>query len=151
MNEPATNDGPRLSAGWKTCVVLLTTLGLVKQLVLGAMLLPLIQSVVVHARTSLAASKREKAQVDLETIRSAILMYAIEHGGRFPQSLDQLDQFAGAGTGVPHDPWGNAYRYRAPSDGGVGTVSTLGSDGREGGIGSAHDLVLDVFSREQER
>nr|WP_244478334.1 type II secretion system major pseudopilin GspG [Methylobacterium sp. Leaf113] len=45
------------------------------------------------------------------------------------------------GNGVPKDPWNAAYIYRSPGQGRPYEIISLGSDGREGGTGSAADIV----------
>ena len=41
---------------------------------------------------------------------------------------------------VPTDPWKHDYVYRSPAEGAPFEIMSLGSDGREGGTGSAADL-----------
>src|SRR5882724_8581116 len=41
---------------------------------------------------------------------------------------------------VPTDPWGHLYVYRAPAERGPYEIVSLGSDGQEGGAGTATDL-----------
>ena len=41
---------------------------------------------------------------------------------------------------VPADPWGNAYVYRAPGEHGAYDIVSYGSDGQEGGTGTASDI-----------
>lgn len=43
--------------------------------------------------------------------------------------------------GVPLDPWGHAYQYRAPGAKGDYEVLSLGKDGQPGGTGEAADIV----------
>lgn len=41
---------------------------------------------------------------------------------------------------VPADPWKHDYIYRSPAEGAPYEIMSLGSDGREGGTGSAADV-----------
>ena len=41
---------------------------------------------------------------------------------------------------VPTDPWGHIYVYRAPAERGPYEIVSLGSDGQEGGAGTAADI-----------
>ena len=45
------------------------------------------------------------------------------------------------GGSVPLDPWGKAYVYRSPGEHGAYDVVSLGSDGQEGGSGTAADIA----------
>jgi general secretion pathway protein G len=42
--------------------------------------------------------------------------------------------------GVPLDPWGHAYQYRAPGSKGDYEIVSLGKDGQPGGSGEAADI-----------
>jgi general secretion pathway protein G len=42
--------------------------------------------------------------------------------------------------GVPPDPWGHAYQYRAPGTKGDYEIVSLGKDGQPGGTGEAADI-----------
>jgi general secretion pathway protein G len=42
--------------------------------------------------------------------------------------------------GVPADPWGHAYQYRAPGTKGEYEIVSLGKDGQPGGTGEAADI-----------
>lgn len=41
---------------------------------------------------------------------------------------------------LPQDPWGNEYQYLSPGEKGSTDIYSLGSDGQEGGEGSAADI-----------
>ncbi|HET9175174.1 MAG TPA: type II secretion system protein GspG, partial [Pseudolabrys sp.] len=45
------------------------------------------------------------------------------------------------GGAVPLDPWGRPYVYRSPGQHGTYDVLSLGSDGQEGGTGTAADIA----------
>ena len=73
--------------------------------------------------------------------------------GRYPTSeegLAALNERPGADTrcsgpylkkGVPPDPWGTPYVYRAPGDHGEYDLLSLGNDRQPGGSGEAEDIV----------
>ena len=44
------------------------------------------------------------------------------------------------GNRVPPDPWGNPYQYRSPVDRAPYEIVSYGSDGHEGGTGTAADI-----------
>ncbi len=75
-------------------------------------------------------------------IQDALDRYRQDRGG-YPTSAQGLDALRGPylPAGVPSDPWGRPYRYTAPAPGGY-ILSTLGSDGRPGGTGTAADVVV---------
>ena len=50
------------------------------------------------------------------------------------------------GGTVPNDPWSNPYIYRAPGEHGAYDIISLGSDGQEGGSGTAADISLDTMT-----
>ena len=50
------------------------------------------------------------------------------------------------GGNVPNDPWSHAYIYRAPGEHGPFDIVSLGSDGQEGGSGTAADISLDLMA-----
>lgn len=98
-----------------------------------------------------------KAKVDIRTLQSALRLYRLDNGV-YPtteQGLSALIRkpdipplprnFRDGGyleaTSVPRDPWGNEYRYRSPGQQGRDfEITSLGSDGREGGTGFARDI-----------
>ena len=45
---------------------------------------------------------------------------------------------------VPIDPWGHIYVYRSPGERGPYEIVSLGSDGQEGGAGTAADISNDA-------
>ncbi len=76
-----------------------------------------------------------KALSDIKTLSKAVMLFAMEDR-RLPDSLDDVAKKLGQ---IPHDPWGNAYRYVriGPTD---FDITCLGSDGEVGGEGLAADL-----------
>jgi general secretion pathway protein G len=100
----------------------------------------------------LSQSKTKAARIQLESFASALDLYYLDLG-RYPnnnEGLVALVQSANAtgwngpylrGTAVPNDPWGHPYVYRTPGDHAPYTIISFGSDGQEGGNGSAADIV----------
>lgn len=88
-----------------------------------------------------------RMKADILSIDSALAEYAINNGGRYPDSLDVLIQPDENGhryldrTTLPVDPWKNEYFYVPPSPGEPRPrVYTLGKDGEVGGEGDDRDL-----------
>ena len=98
-----------------------------------------------------------KAKVDIRTLESALRLYRLDNGAyptteqglaaliRKPDIAPLPRNYRSGGyleaASVPRDPWGNAYRYRAPGQQGRDyEITSLGSDGKEGGTGFARDI-----------
>jgi len=89
-----------------------------------------------------------KAKADIVSIAGALDQYAIENGGRYPDSLEALvtpdaNGFTFLDTEtVPKDPWGNPYVYEpgAPGSGHKYRVLSYGKDGIAGGEADDRDL-----------
>jgi len=86
------------------------------------------------------------AKGEISQIVDACDIYAIENGGRHPDSLEELITPGESGVTyldretVPQDPWGYEYGYEPP-DGSIGPrVFTLGADGAPGGNGKDRDF-----------
>src|ERR1700749_3246553 len=100
----------------------------------------------------LGESKTKAARIQLESFTSAIDLYYLDLG-RYPSSNEGLAALVQStntpgwngpylrGGAVPNDPWGHPYLYKAPGDHAPYTIMSLGSDGQEGGIGTASDLT----------
>ncbi|GAB6059201.1 type II secretion system major pseudopilin GspG [Desulfonatronum parangueonense] len=98
-----------------------------------------------------------KARMDIRTLESALRLYRLDNGV-YPtteQGLAALITKPERGappwnyrpggyleaSSVPRDPWGNEYRYRSPGQQGRDyEITSLGSDGKEGGTGFARDI-----------
>jgi general secretion pathway protein G len=104
----------------------------------------------------LGESKVKAARLQIESFASALDLFYLD-AGRYPTSseglaaLAQRPDSAGIWNGpylktgtVPSDPWGHAYVYRAPAEHGPYAIVSLGSDGQEGGDGTAADISNDV-------
>ena len=88
-----------------------------------------------------------KAKADIHAIDQAVREYAINNGGRLPESLEMLlDNGMGDSyftkKGIPKDPWDLEYQYDPPSTPGEEDyrIYTLGFDGVPGGDGKNKDL-----------
>lgn len=91
-----------------------------------------------------------KAQID--AFEKALDTYRLDMG-RYPTTEEGLNALmtapanaAGKWTGpylkkgVPADPWGHPYAYRAPGTKGEYEIVSLGKDGQPGGTGEAADI-----------
>ena len=104
---------------------------------------------------SLGESKVKAAKLQIESFSSSLDLFYLDVG-RYPtvsEGLAALAQRPG-NTGiwngpylktgsVPTDPWGHVYLYRAPAERGPYEIVSLGSDGQEGGMGTAADISSD--------
>ncbi len=101
----------------------------------------------------LSESKAKAAKIQIESFGSALDLFYLD-SGRYPtgsEGLVVLVQRPGnapawngpylKGGVVPADPWGNAYVYRAPGQHGAYEILSYGSDGQEGGTGTASDIT----------
>jgi len=100
----------------------------------------------------LTESKVKAAKIQIESLSSALDLYALDTG-RYPLSsegLEALMQPPGNTTSwngpylkgnlLPKDPWGNSYIYRSPGQHGAYDILSYGADGQEGGTGAAADI-----------
>ena len=98
-------------------------------------------------------AKRKAAKIEIEQIGQTLDLYKLEIG-RYPTSQEGLQALLTAPTGVnnwngpywkkgtlPKDPWGNEYKYASPGQHGAYDIISLGSDGKEGGDGTAKDIT----------
>jgi general secretion pathway protein G len=101
----------------------------------------------------LGEAKVKAAKIQIESFSSALDLYYLD-AGRYPSSSEGLGALAqrpgGAtawngpylkGGAVPNDPWGHPYLYRSPGEHGAYDIVSYGSDGQEGGTGTAADIV----------
>lgn len=84
---------------------------------------------------SVALAQSAKARADIVSLHDALDEYAIENGGRYPDSLDGLEAAVGR-----FDPWGAPYLYELVR--GRPRVYSLGADGVPGGYGDDADIEL---------
>jgi len=101
----------------------------------------------------LTESKVKAAKIQIESLSSALDLLFLDIG-RYPttaENLTALVQRPGniaawngpylKGGIVPTDPWGAPYVYRAPGQRGAYEIVSYGSDGQQGGTGSAADIT----------
>ena len=100
----------------------------------------------------LSESKAKAAKIQIESFSSALDLYYLDLG-RYPttnEGLAALTQGNNApgwngpylrGGVVPNDPWGHGYVYRSPGQRAPYDIVSLGSDGQEGGSGTAADIA----------
>jgi general secretion pathway protein G len=101
----------------------------------------------------LTDSKVKAAKIQIESFSSALDLLFLDIG-RYPttaESLAALVQRPGniaawngpylKGGIVPVDPWGAPYVYRAPGQRAAYEIVSYGSDGQQGGTGSAADIT----------
>jgi len=88
-----------------------------------------------------------KAKADISAIAGALDDYAVENGGRYPETLEALVTPDANGhtylrrETVPVDPWGHEYGYEPPLGGRQFNVYSYGQDGTQGGDGDAADIT----------
>ena len=88
----------------------------------------------------------------IESFASALDLFYLDVG-RYPSADEGLTALAKRpgnasvwngpylkNASVPADPWGHVYIYRAPAERGPYEIVSLGSDGQEGGTGTAADI-----------
>lgn len=106
----------------------------------------------------LSESKVKAAKIQIQSFASALDLYSLD-AGRYPSSAEGLAALVQPTTGggtwngpylkggsLPNDPWNHAYLYRAPGEHGPYDIVSLGSDGQEGGSGTAADISLDTIT-----
>lgn len=104
----------------------------------------------------LGDSKVKAAKLQIESFSSSLDLFYLDVG-RYPtisEGLPALAQRPGNASiwngpylktgAVPTDPWGHVYLYRSPSERGPYEIVSLGSDGQEGGSGTAADISSDA-------
>jgi general secretion pathway protein G len=97
------------------------------------------------------------AKIQMQSFASALDLYNLDTG-RYPTASEGLTALVRPSVGVswngpylkgaalPNDPWNHPYLYRVPGEHGPYDIMSLGSDGQEGGSGTAADLSLDALS-----
>jgi general secretion pathway protein G len=101
----------------------------------------------------LTESKVKTARIQIQSFASALDLFYLD-AGRYPTSAEGLAVLVRPTAGitawngpylkggiVPSDPWGKPYVYRSPGEHGAYDVVSLGSDGQEGGTGTAADIT----------
>jgi general secretion pathway protein G len=100
----------------------------------------------------LGESKAKAAKIQIESFSSALDLYYLDLG-RYPSTNEGLAALTRSnnlpgwngpylrGGVVPSDPWGHGYLYRSPGERAPFEIISLGSDGQEGGSGTAADIA----------
>lgn len=101
----------------------------------------------------LGDSKVKTARIQIQGFASALDLFYLD-AGRYPSTSEGLGALVQRTPGVatwngpylkggilPTDPWGKAYAYRAPGEHGPYDIVSQGSDGQEGGTGTAADIT----------
>jgi general secretion pathway protein G len=100
----------------------------------------------------LGESKVKAAQIQIESFASSLDLFYLD-AGRYPSSAEGLAALVQRPGGaqswngpylkngqVPNDPWGHSYVYRSPGERSAYDIISYGSDGQEGGTGTAADI-----------
>lgn len=97
---------------------------------------------------------QQKAVSDISALEQALDMYKLDNSV-YPTTDQGLEALVTKPSGspeprnyrdggyirrLPQDPWGYDYQYLSPGDKGTLDIFSLGSDGQEGGEGSAADI-----------
>lgn len=94
-------------------------------------------------------AKAKAASSQINRLSMAVETFYLDTG-RIPERLEDLVQDPGdaGGWNGPYvkssllkDPWGRDYEYEAPGEHGDFDIISLGADGRQGGEGTAADVV----------
>ncbi|HMA75385.1 MAG TPA: type II secretion system major pseudopilin GspG [Xanthobacteraceae bacterium] len=102
----------------------------------------------------LGESKIKAAHIQMQSFGSALDLFYLD-AGRYPSTSEGLAVLVKPasgltawngpylkGGGVPNDPWGNSYIYRAPGERSPYEIKSYGADGQEGGTGSGADILF---------
>jgi len=100
----------------------------------------------------LSESKVKAAKIQMQSFSSALDLLYLDTG-RYPSSAEGLNTLVKPTSGmpgwngpylkggnVPNDPWGKGYVYRSPTERAKYEIMSYGSDGMEGGTGTASDI-----------
>ena len=106
----------------------------------------------------LGESKVKTAKIQMQSFASALDLFHLD-AGRYPSTSEGLAALVRRTPGVeawngpylkgglvPNDPWNHPYIYRAPAERGAFDIISLGSDGQEGGSGTAADISLETMT-----
>jgi len=102
--------------------------------------------------SQLGKSEVTVAKAQIEAFEKSLDTYRLDVG-RYPTTEEGLNALMAAPPtaaakwngpylkkGVPLDPWGHAYQYRAPGSKGEYEILSLGKDGQPGGSGEGADI-----------
>ncbi|MGL5800289.1 MAG: type II secretion system major pseudopilin GspG [Plesiomonas sp.] len=97
---------------------------------------------------------QQKVVSDIIALENSLDMYKLDNS-TYPTTEQGLQSLSSKPSGtpeprnyresgyikrLPQDPWGNEYQYLSPGEKGTTDIYSLGSDGQEGGEGSAADI-----------
>lgn len=100
----------------------------------------------------LKPARRTAAAAQIDNFGKALDAYFLDNGA-YPTTQQGLEALRTAPAASPRwkgpylkkelplDPWGRPYIYRAPGRSGAYEISSLGADGREGGVDEDEDVV----------
>lgn len=101
----------------------------------------------------LAESKVKAARIQIKSFESALDLFYLD-ATRYPTTSEGLAALVKPvpglaawngpylrGGSVPNDPWGKPYVYRSPGERSAYEIMSYGSDGQEGGTGTAADIT----------
>ena len=101
----------------------------------------------------LGDSKVKTAKIQIQGFSSALDLFYLD-AGRYPTGAEGLNALVQRTAGVavwngpylkggtvPLDPWSKPYVYRSPSEHGPYDIVSHGSDGQDGGTGTAADIT----------
>lgn len=124
---------------------------LIELLVVLAILTLLAGLVGPRVLNQLGGAKSKTAGVQIADIEKGLDLFKLDVG-RYPtneEGLSALDNRPGSAPGwngpylkggVPVDPWGKPYQYKAPGAGAELQITSLGADGAVGGDGENADI-----------
>ncbi|MBU6456583.1 MAG: type II secretion system major pseudopilin GspG [Bradyrhizobium sp.] len=106
----------------------------------------------------LSESKVKAAKIQMQSFSSALDLFNLD-AGRYPSADEGLAALVRRtpgtsawngpylkGGNVPNDPWNHPYIYRTPGEHAPYDIISYGSDGQEGGSGTAADISLDALT-----
>ena len=101
----------------------------------------------------LSKSKVKAARIQIQSFSSALDLLYLDTG-RYPSTAEGLNVLVKPAGGmanwngpylkggvIPSDPWGKPYNYRSPAERSPYEIVSYGSDGQEGGTGTAADIT----------
>lgn len=118
------------------------------ELMVVIVILGLIATIVVpNVLDRFTFAQKKKAEMDITALDGALDTFALENGGKYPESLEILvtpDEngrtFLKNQTSVPVDPWNNPYIYEPAQGGSLPKILSYGKDGQPGGEGDDADI-----------
>lgn len=140
MKTPVQNRNNRRGFTLAEMMVVIVIIGL-----LGTLVVP-------NVLKRFSQASRTTAKADITSMMSALDEYAINNGGKYPDSLEPLvtpdenghTYLKGPAGKLPKDPWKNEYVYEAPQSGQpMPRILSYGKDGQPGGEGDDRDIASD--------